>query len=220
MSDLWNEAGNQTVRPKRYFGQCFTDIFACVLEKGRGKVPFDSQQHTADNKLIAVEIEVVPFTRGNAYTIKRDMIAQFREWAGVVLPSLKVAGIDPSTLDESWVCVELVKSGDSYVKDGERVEKTTFKFLEQYTSEDECRTAAESFFGRGDEDESETEKPPMPEDAPKADNGREVAAKFLPALYAQASGDPTELGKLIAANPLTSKYFDLNSKEVTALFAA
>jgi len=58
---------------------------------------------------------------------------------------------------------------------------------------------------------------------PMGGNGnreQETAAKFLPALWKQAAGDVTRFSELIAGNPLTSKYFSINSPEVLALVTA
>jgi len=223
--DPWDVAGSAKPQPRVYFGQVFTDLFFCVLQKGVGKVPFDATQHRLDDRRTSIKMDLQPLaSSGLNFAIQRDMIAESREWAGIVLPSIKALGIEPKAIDEAWVKAELVQTGQSYKRrdTGEEVQKTTFKFLAIYPDEAACEAAAASFFGNGPA-EDEEDLAPMPDDEPTNGNGdkqREVAAKFLPALYSQAGGDLTEFSKLIAGNPLTSKYFDLNSPEVAELVAS
>ncbi len=220
MTDVWDSAANAKVGPTTYYGQVFTDAFFCILEKGIGKVPFDPQAHPADRKLTCIKIDGIPFTRsGKSFTIQRELIAEFRDWAGIVLPSLKVCNVHPRELDQKWAEWQMIETGRTWTDatSGEERRATTFKFLRIFGSEAECRGAWEARFGgNGDDGESL----PMPEATEPVGNSPEkaVAAKFLPALFAQAQGDPNEMAKLLAGNPLTSKHFDLNSPEVVALF--
>ena len=223
MSDVWDSAANAKAGPTTYYGQIFTDAFYCTLQKGIGKVPFDPQADPADRKLTCIKIDGIPFTRsGKSFTIQRELIAEFRDWAGIVLPSLKVCNVHPRELNEKWAEWEMVETGRTWEDkvSGEERKATTFKFLRVFGSEAECRGAWEARFGtNGDEDEDEPL--PMPEASNPVGNGnpeKAVAAKFLPALFAQSGGDVGEMGKLLAGNPLTSKFFDLNSPEVVELF--
>lgn len=227
--DPWKAAASATVPPKvyTYFGQCFTDAFFCVLQKGPGKVPFDPTQHKIEDRRTSIRIGVQPLANsGLNNIIQREMIAESREWAGIVLPSIKALGIEPEQIDDAWVKVQMAETGASYVSkiSGETVKKTTFKFLAVYPDQAACEAAAAEFFkkdGNGQQPqahEQDSEQAPQAAQVPSNSKEREVAAKFLPALMGQAKGDPNELAKLIAGNPLTSKYFDLNSPEVVALF--
>jgi hypothetical protein len=227
--DVWDSANEATVAPKVYFGQIFTDAFFCVLQKGVGKLVFDPSQHNEDRKLTCINIDGnVARADGTTYTIHREVIAEFRDWAGIVLPSLKVAGVHPRDLNEQWARWEMTKTGRTWVdrNSGETKEGTTFKFLEFYSDEETCRAAETAHYSRPTpiptEDSSALDKShPMPEEAvaPANDAQREVAAKFLPALWKTAKEDVTIFGELIAGNPLTSKFFDLNSAEVAAIVA-
>jgi len=210
-----------------YFGQIFTDAFFCVLEKGVGKIVFDPVQHAEDRKLTCINLDgECTRANGSTYTIHREVIAEFKDWAGIVLPSLKVAGIHPRDLNEKWASWEMVNTGRTWTdrSTGETKNGTTFKFLAFYPDEAACRAAETAHYSRGpasDDEEDLDETHPMPEDNGSNGNDaqRAVAAKFLPALWNQAAGDVTKLGQLIAGNPLTSKYFDLNSTEVLELVA-
>jgi len=229
MTDVWDKAADATLPPKVYFGQVFTDAFFCILEKGVGKVVFDESQHDADRKLTCIKIDgQCTRANGSTYEISREVIAEFRDWAGIILPSLKVAGVHPRDLNEKWASWEMVETGRTWTdrNTGETKQGTTFKFLEFFDSEEACRAAEAAHYGRGpatdDEDEADLNSShPMPEEDKSngSDAQREVAAKFLPALWSQAGGDVTKLGQLIAGNPLTSRFFDLNSAEVLALVA-
>lgn len=233
-ADPWNSAANAKALPRgpwHVFGQVLTDAFFCVLRKGIGKVPFDPSQHPVEDRRTAVTVEMVPLTRdGVGEPVTRDLIAESREWAGIILPSIKALEIVPGSLNNQWAHAVMEKTGATYVSksSGETIEKTTFKFLELFPDEAATRAAADAFFENlrtqaGDEDEQSElplDPPSKASTPPVNDQEKLVAAKFLPALYAQAHGDPTKLAELLANNPLTSRYFDINSPEVTALFGS
>ena len=225
MSDVWDSANSAEVAPKTYFGQIFTDAFYCVLQKGIGKVVFDPAQHSEDRKLSCIKIDGnCARADGSTYTINRELIAEFRDWAGIVLPSLKVCGVHPRDLNEKWGSWEMVKTGRTWTDrtSGETKEGTTFKFLAFFDSEEECRAAEQAHYNRPApeaEGDDLDDTHPMPEEAPANDAQRGVAEKFLPALWKSAAGDVSKFGELIAGNPLTSKFFDLNSPEVAAIVA-
>jgi hypothetical protein len=94
MSDVWDSAASATVGPKWYFGKVFTDAFYVYISKGEPKVPFDPDQHSKDKRFTQIKIDgQCQRADGTTYEISREIIAEFgREWAGIVLPSLKVAG--------------------------------------------------------------------------------------------------------------------------------
>lgn len=218
-NDVWDQAANATVRPKVYFGQIFTDAFFCVLRKGIGKVPFDPGQHPADDKLACIKIDGQCTKRdGSSFVVQREEIAEFRDWAGIILPSVKALGIHPRELNEKWAKWRMVETGRTWVDkvSGETKKATTFQFLELFPDAAACQAAEAALYNR----EVQPELAPASGGTvdPQQDPQREVAAKFLPALYAQANGDAAKMAELLAANPLTSKYFDVNSVEVVTLF--
>ena len=225
MSDVWDTANEATLGPKMFFGQIFTDGFFVYISKGEPKVVFDPAQHPADKRFTQIKIDGVCTKQdGTTYEIAREIIAEFgREWAGIVLPSLKVCGVHPRDLNEKWARWEMVETGRTYTNDYGTQKATTFKFLEIYPDEAACRAAEAAYYSRpaAEAEPDLTEAYPMPEEtpAPANDAQREVAAKFLPALWASAKGDVTKFSELLAGNPLTSKYFDLNSPEVAAIVA-
>lgn len=233
MSDIWDRANEATLGPKFYFGQVFTLGDDVYISKGEPKRLFDSNRDPVEKRYTQIKIDgQCTRANGSTYEISREIICEFgREWAGIILPSLKICGVHPRDLDQKWAKWEMVETGQSFVATqgasaGETIKKTTFKFLEIYPDEAACRAAEKAHYSRAADDEDEPL--PMPEDgneAPKSNGGngsdaqRQVAAKFLPALLAQAQGDLTQFSVLLAGNPLTSKYFDLNSPEVLELVA-
>lgn len=228
MSDVWNTANEATLGPRNYFGQVFTDGFYCVLRKGIGKVPFDASQHDIDERRTAISIDGIATKRdGTNYEIHREMLAESREWAGIVLPSLKVCGVHPGDLNEKWAQWQLVENGQTWTSKttGDLVKGTTFKFLAIYDSEEECRAAEAAHYSRAPS-EDEDSGLPMPEVSKDDGNGngggpeKAVAAQFLPALWAQSGNDVSQFAALLAGNPLTSRFFDLNSPEVIELVAS
>ena len=85
--DPWDVASTATVAPRSYYGQLRLDTWFCVLQKGVGKVPFDDGQHSPDDRRTSVDIHLIPIAEQNvAFELKREPIAESREWAGIVLP--------------------------------------------------------------------------------------------------------------------------------------
>lgn len=212
---------------RTYFGEVNIDTWFCVLVKGQGKIPFDPGIHSADQRCTAIEITIYPLsTRANAKPLKRELIAESREWAQIIKPSLVALNTDLRALNGRWVQVESVPTGQKYQDKatGELRDSTTFKFVALYDSEEACQKAADAFFasrGHADTEHSATQEagssPPNGNGA--NDKERETAAKFLPALWKASGGDVFKFGQMIASNQLTSKYFDLQSKEVLDLIS-
>lgn len=235
MSDnVWDVVGNAQLPPKTYFGQVSMDAWFCILEKGTGRVPFDPTQHRPEQRRTAIDIAIQPLpSSGFEWAIERRMLAESTEWAGKVLPSIKALGIEPKDLQGKWVQAELIPTGRTYTSKatGETKEATTFRFVAVYQTEAEAEAAAAALFGsNGNSSNGDGEIPLDPGPAPAAgatsngSNGanqeKTTAAAFLPALWQQAGQDVTQFLSLIAGNPLTSKYFTLNSPEVLALVTA
>jgi len=217
VNDVWESAENAQLLPSIYFGQVHISPWFCVLEKGVGRVPYDPQVHRADQKRTALDIEIQPLpSSGLEFAIVRNLIAEDRDWAGTILPSIKALGIAPKDLHQKWARVDLVETGKKYTnRNGEEKKLTTLKFLEVYQTEAECEAAAAKLFGKTATDT------PAPAAAPASSgNGnaeKETAKMFLPALWKQAGQDVTKFMELINNNPLTSKYFTVNSPEVLNL---
>jgi hypothetical protein len=196
------EAANE-VQPQsmHYFGQVLLSAWYCALVKGQGKVPFDPAQH--DKKFTAIDLTLAPTANSKAtYTIERQYIAEFKEWAGTVLPSLHALNSSPMAANQKWAHVEMVKTG-TYQKNGETKDLTSPKFLAIYQTEAECEVAAAAFFGRTEQEEQAFDHtaPATPGDLHPAANGNTpgnaAIEAFVNVLYGQAQGDLARLEALI-----------------------
>lgn len=212
--DVFGSADN-AVEPtfnKVFFGQVFFDLYFCALIKGTGKVPFDPAQHKPEQKRTSITLTVVPLPNSGAtYNFERNLIAESKEWASIVLPSIKALGLATRDLHSRFVQIEIVPTGERYTdKQGATKEKTTAKFVQVFADETSCQAVADSVFGNGN---NHTEQPTVT--TPQNGNTeREVALKFLPALAHQAGKDREKMKALLEQNPFVGKYFDITSPEV------
>lgn len=213
--DPWAAAADPQVREGsgRWFGQVYIDVWACVLKKGAGKVPFDPTQHNVNDRLTAIKMELIPLTEHNVgFTLMREMIAEFGGWPKVVLPSIKALGVDLRTIDKAWVSVELKPTGRKYTsKEGEAKEETTFAVVAVFKDQAACQEAF-TLFNAGREDNAVAPVAP-------ANNSKEkdTASQFIKPLWNASNGDQNMMAEMLAGNPLTSKYFTINSPEVQAV---
>ena len=227
--DPYEAADNAVIRPRDYYGQLHIETWFCVLVKGVGKVLFDATQHNADQRCTAVDMSMIPLPE-MAFTFKleRTMIAESREWAGVVLPSIKAAGVT-SVREASgkFAKMQQVPSGRKYrAKDqsgnatGDEREATTFKVLAIYPDEAACRAAYYAETGKAaDADGSE----PIPgfENAPAKPAANSGAAKQFIAVFAKQKGYDLEATRtLCRQQPIITNAVDVDSEEFTAIVTA
>lgn len=236
MIDPWDSAENakEPVFSNVIWGQVEARSWYCVLEKGVGKVIFDAQTHSADQRRTAIDIIVHPLAEmALAFDLSRNMIAESHEWASVVLPSLRDLGVSPKSLDATWVKVQTIPLTDragsaiTYTdNNGVVKEKTTLKFLTVFPGESACRTDYEKARGSG----AATQ---MAQDAVSGASGSENANKerttawiFLKIFAKDICKEQTSLEAIraalaekIASQPLISKYFTIDSPEVVELIA-
>jgi hypothetical protein len=232
--DVANEAKEPTYS-NVIWGECKAQSWFCVLEKGVGKVEFDPQLHSHDQRRTAIDIIIRPLADMNlTFDLARNMIAESREWAGIVLPSIRNLGISPKQLNGSWVKVQTVpltdKSGNTITytdANGVVKEKTTIKFLAIFDSEDECR--ADYLNNSGKASPSDTQY--KGGDSNGNGNGnsnkeRETALKFLKVYVENAMRSEPDLERarnklatMIAQQPLINKYFNVDSPEILDLMA-
>lgn len=221
--DLYNEAMDPDFKPRNttLFGQVDTNVWACALVKGQGKVPFDPEVHAADQRVIAIEITLTPLASSpNPRISKREMIRDSAEWAKTVLPSLKALQTDLNKLQGAYVRIELVPARTYTDKtSGEQKTATTFKFMEVYPSEDACEAAAAALFrkGGGTADGTAPFSTGYAPEPPVGGMSRDSALGFLKILHAQAKGDASAFINKLAATPAVLAHFPPDSKEVMDL---
>lgn len=210
--DAATEAGE---RQPVYFGKLDVTAGFVALIKGQGKIVWHDglgiEQRRTEVSIQLNPIDAMNMTR----MVERQIIAESREWTGIVWASLRDLGVrNAREINGKWAKVELVKSGRSWQnRDGATVEGTTFKFLALYNSQAECEAAWKAENGSA----TEAHSPSTNGNGNGADPGRETAEQFLPALVAQAGGDRAKLAQLLATMPMISKYFTVDSPEVQIL---
>lgn len=236
----WETAMDPPKPTYENFGQVSVNAWFCSLVKGVGKQPWDP--NTLDpntgnpaRRYTAIDISLNCLTdQPQPITIDRMLLAEFGEWVDVVLPSLKDLGVtNLQTLNGQWVRVEMVGTGRTYDgKNGEKKEATTFKFLQVFASEEDCRNAWKASKGGNG---SGTAQPAQAAPANGNGNGngndpaeRETALKFAKA-YVQnacrtASGDLQKardaLAPMLAGQKLLAKYFTVDSPEIIEMMMA
>lgn len=231
--DPWDSA-EQAKEPQYsniVWGQCEAKSWWCVLEKGVGKVEFDPQVHSPDQRRTAIDIVVRPLDdMGLAFDLVRSMIAESREWASIVLPSIRDLGISPKQLNGSWVKVQTVpltdKAGNTVTytdSNGIVKEKTTLKFLAIFDNENACRADYLANSGKAPQN-TQYVTPSNGNDA--ANKERETALKFLKVYVENVMRSEQDivaarnkLATMIAQQPLISKYFTVDSPEVMDMMA-
>lgn len=227
--DPWDSA-EQAKEPSYsniVWGQCEAKSWWCVLEKGVGKVEFDPQMHSPDQRRTAIDIIIRPLAEmGLTFDLTRNMIAESREWAGIVLPSIRELGISAKKLDGAWVKVQTVpvtdKAGNviTYTDiNGIVKEKTTLKFLAIFEGEEDCR----SDYLANKNGNISTSSIPAQQNG-NGDKERETALAFLKVFVENACRGQTDLNVIretlalnIARQPLISKYFTIDSPETVQL---
>jgi hypothetical protein len=197
----------------------FLDVWACMLVKGEGKVPFDPEIHDEDKAVTAINMELVPLPEHDVtFTLTRDTVHFAKGWTDITLPSIQAAGVmNLRTLHETHVSVEFEPTGRTWKgNDGETKHETAFVIKDVFESEAACRKAHKAFENEEADD--------VPFETKDNGNGkskeRETAKAFLKPLWMQSGGDTEKFAQLIEGTPMVSKHFDLESPEVQAVMSA
>jgi hypothetical protein len=230
-ADPYAAAMEAKPRQPIYWGSLLTDAHFVILEKGIGRLPYIEGQHPPERKVTAVELSLLPITEMNLQNpIERNVIAEFGEWTGFVLPSLQELGVSLQEVHGKFVKVKMIPTGRKYTNaNGETRDASTFKFLKLFTSEEEC--IADYMSGEEEEPEPEPQADPQPAatstEQPQSvsvDREKETAHKFLEVLVQQAAKGQTDLevveGTLatsLETTPLVSRHFNLDSEETKLL---
>lgn len=220
--DPFDSATNATLAPRAYYGQIQVDAWFCALIKGTGKVPFDPAQHAPEKRCTALDIEMIPLPEQNvSFAVRRETIAESREWAGIIWPSLKALGLSNAReADGKWGKLLQVPSGRKYRNSaGEEKEATTFKFLALYANEDECRTAYLTEVKRQPDATAPEEQTTA--QTPGNGNGkaRETAVQFIGAFAKLNKYDVDATRKACANQPTITNAVDIDSLEFVEIVA-
>ena len=224
--DPYASADAAEYNPTRtYFGQVHVDVWYAMLQKGIGKVPFDAGQHDPARRVTAIDIEVTTIGE-RSFTIKRELIAESKEWAQIVKPSLRNLNHDLRSIEGKWVQVDLADTGQRYTnKAGEEKARTTLKFVAVFDTQGACEAASSAYFTRGGEDSPVVGAAPPPTQPPANGNGKAAnseaekatAAKFLPSLWKASGQDLAKMQELLGKTPLVNKYYTIDSPDVLAV---
>lgn len=149
--DLFYQADNAVETKPTYetWGQAFVEMFEAVWPKGSSAAErFDETIHNEKDKFIRIEIAIVPLDEMNAKfnTEFKGNVTGWnnKDWAAVVLPSIKALGISARDIHGKFVKIAKKPNGKFYdkkrdgVKTGERGELTDFLFVKVFASQDEC----------------------------------------------------------------------------------
>lgn len=236
INDPWDSAENPTFAAPEYWGLCSMDMYYCVLQKGVGKVRFDAQQHQVDQRRTAIDIVVTPLPEmGSAREASRSMIAESKEWASIVLPSIKTLGVSTRELNGKYVHITFAPTGRTYVKtndDGtqETRDNTTIKFLKVFADENACRADWAAHGGTPTSDSNgdvpPLTTPPSNGNGNGADKEKATGLAFLRVIVNNACAGQNDLNVIresIAANiaqyPPVAKFYTVDSPETMALIA-
>ena len=220
--DPFDSATNATLAPRAYYGQLQVNAWFCALIKGTGKVPFDPLQHAIEKRATAIDIDLIPLPEQNvSFSVRREMIAESREWAGIVWPSLKALGLSNAReADNKWVKLTQVPSGRKYrTSSGEEKEATTFKFLALYPNEDECRRAYYAETGRGSTTTTAAPSAATDTTPGNGSKARETAVQFIGAFAKLNKYDVDATRKACASQPAITGAIDVNAPEFVQIVA-
>lgn len=150
----WESANDAQVPSQHYFGELTLNMWYCALIKGSGKVEYDPAQHSHLKRFTAIDLTFfVPNPNGQAFSFERRLVAESKEWAGTILPSIKALNLTPLTVNKKWCHIEMVKTG-TYTKNGEVKDLTNPRIIETFDNEQACLAAAAVFFGRSEPEET------------------------------------------------------------------
>ncbi|HOR01540.1 MAG TPA: hypothetical protein PLJ35_22225 [Anaerolineae bacterium] len=226
LDDPFDTASKATLAPRDYYGQIQMDAWYCVLVKGKGKVPFDAAQHNVDDRRTAITIALLSLPEQNIqFELARDLIAESREWAGIVWPSLKALGLNSTREAQGkWAKMQQVPSGRKYRNvAGEEKEATTFKFLALYESEEACRAAYLAETGRSSGGNgSNGQGTPATVSSSPSNNGDHALKIALPFIQAFARKEQYDLERTKAAcrsQKIITDAIDVDSPEFVQIVA-
>lgn len=230
--DPFASASDPSVETRTYdlFGMVEISAWACHLQKGVGKVPFDAA-NPDHKRMTAIDVFIQPLPEMDVKypkTLEDHWIAEFPTWAKITLTSIKAAGFENvREINGKWARVTRVDSLDKPFdkKDaqgnptGEKTTKKTMKFVEFYDTEDACRAA---YIAAGGQPVGHNQ-PAMISNDPDASE-KLAAAAFLPVIVKNACTGKKftddwkpAVNTALAAYPMVAKHYNAESPEVAEL---
>lgn len=218
-------AAEYTPRGGVYFGRIGVDVWYVALVKGVGKVTFDPAQHGADRRCTAIKLSIDAWKKdGTSFGLDREMIAESREWASIVKPSLRALNVDLRGINGKYVRVDTVPitnaKGEQETYENKTTHeikgKTTLKFMDVYESRELCEEAYAVYYAN-DSLDTPASTTPTPADNPRE---RETAKAFLAPLWTASGKDLARFETLLKSQELVARHFSMQSPEVLALVAA
>jgi hypothetical protein len=227
--DPFASASDPSVETRTYdlFGVVEISAWACHLQKGVGKVPFDAA-NPDHKRMTAIDVFIQPLPEMDVKypkTLEDHWIAEFPTWAKITLTSIKAAGFENvREINGKWARVTRVDSLDKPFdkKDaqgnptGEKTTKKTMKFVEFYDTEEACRAAYLANGGKSAEANAPVADP--------ADAEKTAAVAFLKVIVANACKGKTltddwkgAINTALTQYPTVAKFFNADSTEVTEL---
>lgn len=230
--DPYAVAQETAERPAEFYGELSVECWFCALVKGQGKVPFDANVH--DRRSTAIDLVVMPLSDHNiTNAFERSTLDWARDWTRITWPSLKALGIT-SLRDVSkgkWCKFAWQTTGEKYrANGGEERERTAFKFLALYNSEDECRAAYYADSGKTPPDSEgvsdipgfESKAQPTqaaPDNSNGSDKARETAIQFIKVFAKMKHFDVEATRQACATQTAITNVVDINSPEFVEIIA-
>lgn len=230
--DPYAVAQETAERPAEFYGELSVECWFCALVKGQGKVPFDANVH--DRRSTAIDLVVMPLSDHNiTNAFERSTLDWARDWTRITWPSLKALGIT-SLRDVSkgkWCKFAWQTTGEKYrANGGEERERTAFKFLALYNSEDECRAAYYADSGKTPPDSEgvsdipgfESKAQPTqaaPDNSNGSDKARETAIQFIKVFAKMKHFDIEATRQACATQTAITNVVDINSPEFVEIIA-
>ncbi len=232
--DPFASASDPTLPNFDLWGMVEINAYACALVKGQGKVPFDPTVH--DKRFTGIDIYIQPLAEIDVKypkTYEEHLVAEFPDWAKITLPSIKAAGYaNVREINGKWARVARVPNGKKYPKKdsagnptGDMAEETTFKFVEFFNTEDDCRKAYIAAGGTPSSNGATGRNVPTSEPVTGPDDQeRATAYAFLKVIVGNAAkGKATfaeakeAVGSAIPNFPPVAKFYNAESVEVGQL---
>jgi len=237
--DPFESASNPIIPAFELWGMVEINAWACHLQKGVGKVPFDST-NPDHRRATAIDLFVAPLPEQNITNTKScedHHTAESLDWANITLKSVKALGIDKvQEINGKYAHVVRVEGRPYWEKDTPksdmRIDPATkdyivapkgferhFKFVALYDTEAACRDAYLAAGGKS------VQSVNVPLDV--SDTEKQTAMAFLKVIVgnaAKASAN-VEAAKIavtlaLVGYPSVAKYFTADSPEVLDLITA